>query len=60
MKFNEYIKETTVSPKQQKAVNDLKKKGWYVVTWEIDEFVSMMDKKGNLAEIYKDGNIEYP
>ena len=60
MKLKQYLIETTVSSKQQKSVNDLKKKGWYVVTWEIDEFVSMMDKKGNLAEIYKNGNIEYP
>ena len=48
-----------VPAKQQKAVDNLKKKGFYVAIWEVD-YVAMMDKKGNPAEVYLDGTIKYP
>lgn len=44
---------------QQKAVDDLKKKGFHIVIWE-KEYVAMMDKKGNPAEVYPDGKVKYP
>lgn len=59
MKFKDYINETRVPPKQQKAVDDMKKKGFDIVIWEV-EYVAMMDKKGNPAEVYPDGTVKYP
>jgi len=46
-------------PKQQKAIQDMKKKGFKIVIWE-KEYVAMMDKKGNPAEVYPDGTVKYP
>ena len=50
---------STPPPKQQKAIDDLKKKGFKIVIWE-KEYVAMMDKKGTPAEVYPDGKIKYP
>lgn len=47
------------NPKQEKTVDDMKKKGWKIVMWDAD-FVGMVDKKGNPAEVYPDGKIKYP
>jgi hypothetical protein len=68
MKFREYINinylsETAEPPKMhkwvKKAVEELKKKGFKIVMWDAD-FIGMMDKKKNPAEVYPDGTIKYP
>ena len=45
--------------KQQKAIQQMKSKGFSIVIWE-KEYVAMMDKKGNPAEVYPDGTVKYP
>lgn len=57
--LNETISDIPNNPKQKKKVNDMKKQGWKIVTWESD-FVGMVDKKRNPAEVYPDGSVKYP
>jgi hypothetical protein len=46
--------------KQEKVVNDMKKKGWKIVMWDSD-FVGMVNiKTGDPAEVYPNGNVKYP
>lgn len=52
-------KKEKATEKQKKAVEDMKKKGFKIVIWEV-EYVAMMDRKGNPAEVYPDGTIKYP
>jgi hypothetical protein len=61
LKQNEggFKKAQNLPSKQKKAVEDMVKKGFNIVIWEV-EYVAMMDKKGNPAEVYPDGTVKYP
>lgn len=60
MRLKNYLNEVfRKNLKQHKSVEDMKKKGFTIVMWDVD-FVGMVDKKGNPAEVYPDGKVKYP
>lgn len=60
MRLKNYLNEVfRKNLKQNKSVEDMKKKGFTIVMWDVD-LVGMVDKKGNPAEVYPDGKVKYP
>lgn len=58
-KIDEYLNRELHHPKQKKKVSEMQKKGWKIVMWDSD-FVGMVDKNKNPAEVYPDGTVKYP
>lgn len=57
--WRDSIDKNLSTEEQMKKVIEMEKKGYKIVIWE-PNFVAMMDKKNNPAEVYKNGKVKYP